>query len=125
MATALSHIFRIDRNLIRSVESSHQRYLQKFAENPKEIARKEREEKAKPIVAEVHSLDRHRILHETTIKDLREESEAEKVSKLESVKLIVTRSNTLKRAANYKQAELDACVERKRLLLEQKNAKDA
>ena len=71
------HIFRIDRNLIRSVESSHQRYLQKFAENPKEIARKEREEKAKPTVAEVHSLDRERILHETTIKDLREESEAD------------------------------------------------
>ena len=116
--------------LIRSVKSSHQRYGHKLAENCKEIARKEREEKAKPIVAEVRSLDRQRILLETTITDLREESdrlgyEAEKVSKLESVKLMVTKSNALKRAANDKLAELDACMERKRLLPEQKSAIDA
>ena len=81
------HTFPIDRNLIRSVKSSHQRYDHKLAENCKEIIRKEREEKAKPIVAAVHLLDRQRILLETTIRDLREESdrlgyEAEKVSKL-------------------------------------------
>ena len=51
--------------------------------------------------------------------------EAEKVSKLESVKLMVTKSNALKRAANDRQAELEACVERKRLLLEQKSSIDA
>ena len=123
------HTFPIDRNLIRSVKSSRQRYGHKFAENRKEIARKEREEKVKPIVVEVHLLDRQRILLETTIKDLREESdslgyEAEKVSKLESVKLMLTKSNALKRPANDNQAELNASVERKRLLLEQKSAID-
>ena len=60
---------------------------------------------------------------------MREESgrhgyEAEKVFKLESVKLMVTKYNALKRAANDKQVELDACVERKRLLLEQKSSID-
>ena len=78
-----------------------QRYGHNLAENCKEISQKEREEKAKPIVTEVHLLHRQRILLQTTIKDLREESdrlsyEAEKVSKLESVKLMVTRSNALK-----------------------------
>ena len=122
------HTFPIDRNLI-SVKSSRQRYDHKLAENRKEIARKEREEKAKPIVVDVHLLDRQRILLETTIKDLREESdslgyEAEKVSKLESVKLMLTKSNALKRPAHDNQAELNASVERKRLLLEQKSAID-
>ena len=37
---------------------------------------------------------------------------------------MVTKSNALKRAAYDKQAELDVCVERKRLLLEQKSAID-
>ena len=124
------HTFPIDRNLIRNVKSSHQRYGHKLAENHKEIAQNEREEKAKSIVAEFHSLDRQRILLETTIKDLCEESdrlgyETEKFSKLESLKLIVTKSNALKRAANDKLAELDVCVERKRLLLEQKSVIDA
>ena len=41
-----------------------------------------------------------------------------------TLKLMVTKSNALKRAANNKQAELDVCVERKRLLLEQKSAID-
>ena len=123
------HTFPIDRNLIRSVKSSSQRYSHELAETCKEIAQKEKEEKAKPIVAEVHLLDKQRILLKTTIKDLREESDrlgcyAEKVLKLESVKLMVTKSNALKRAANDKQTELDASVERKRLLLEQKSAID-
>ena len=46
-------------------------------------------------------------------------------AKLESVKLMVTKSNSLKQAANEKQVELDACVERKRLFLKQKSAMDA
>ena len=103
------HTFPINRNLIRSVKSSCQRYGHKLAENHKEIAWKDREEKVKPIVAEVHSLDRERILLETTIEDLREESdrlgyEAEKFSKLESVKLMVTKYIALKQAASDKQA---------------------
>ena len=69
------HTFPIDRNLIRSVKNSRQRYGHKLAENRKEVVRKEREGKAKPIVAEVHSLDRQRILLETTIKDLLEGSD--------------------------------------------------
>ena len=69
--------------------------------------------KVGPIVVEGHSLNRQRILLETTIKDLCEGSdrlgyEAEKLSKLESMKLMVTKSNALKRAANDKQAELEA-----------------
>ena len=68
--------------------------------NRKEIAWKEREEKAKSIIATVHSLDTQRILLETTIKDQWEENdrrgyEAEKVSKLESVELMETKSNAL------------------------------
>ena len=95
------HTFPIDRNLIRSVKSFHQRYGHK-----------------------------QRILLETTIKDLLEESDIlgykdEKVSKLALVKLIVTKSNARKRAASDKQAELNACMERKRLLIEQKSAIDA
>ena len=71
-------------------------------------------------------LDRQRILLETTIKDLGEESdrlgyEAKRVSKLGSVKLMVTKSDALKWAVNDKQAELGAYVERKRLLLKQKS----
>ena len=34
---------------------------------------------------------------------------------------MVTKSNALKRAANDKQVELGACVERKRLLLKKKS----
>ena len=98
--------------------------------NCMEIAWKEREEKAKPIIATVHSLDTQRILLGTTVKDLFEESdrrgyEAEKVSKLESVELMETKSNALKQAANDKQIELAACVERKKLLLEPKSAIEA
>ena len=40
------------------------------------------------------------------------------------MKLMLTKSNALKRAADDKQAELDASVERKRLLPEQKSAID-
>ena len=40
------------------------------------------------------------------------------------MKLILTKSNALKRAAADKQAELEAFVERKRLLLEQKSVID-
>ena len=119
------YAFPIDRNLIRSVKSSLKSYGHELAENRKEIARKERKEKAKPIVAAVHSLETQRILLETTIKHLHEESDrlsykAEQVSKLESVKLMLTKSNALKQAVNDKQVELDACVERK-VLLEQKS----
>ena len=91
------HIFLIDRNLIRSVKSLRQIYGHKVAENCKEIARKERKEKEKPIVAEVHSLDRKRILLETTIKDLYDRLgyEAKKVSKLEPVKLLLEQKSAI------------------------------
>ena len=71
-----------------------------------------------------------KFIHLTTIKDLHKESdrlgyETEKVSKPEAVKLMVIKSNALKEVVNVKQAELDACVESKRPLLEQKSAIDA
>ena len=73
-------------------------YGHKLAEKRKKITQKEREEsKAKCCWS---SFAWERILLETTIKDLREESdrlgyEAEKLLKLESVKLMVTKSNVL------------------------------
>ena len=108
------------------MKSLCQRYGHKLAENCKEIAQKERKEKTKPITGEVHPLDRQRILFETAVKKLLEESdrlgyEAEKFSKLESVRLMVTKSNALKQATNERQAELDACMQRRRLLLGQKS----
>ena len=108
--------FPVDRNLIRSLKCSRQRYGHKLAESWKKTARKKREEKAKRTVDDVHSLDTQRILLETTIKNLCEEidklgNKAEKVSKVESVKLVVAKSDAFKRAANDKPAELEAYVE--------------
>ena len=108
--------FPVDRNLIKSLKCSSQRYGHKLAESRKKTARKKREENSKRTVDDVHSLDTQRILLETTIKNLCEEidrlgNKAEKVSKVESVKLVVAKSDAFKRAANDKPAELEAYVE--------------
>ena len=117
--------FPMKKDLIQSVRNSYKKYSQSVAEKRKENVQKEKQKKAQPLSSEISSLEKKKILLETTINDLRKESdklgfEAEKASKLDLLKLLVTKSNALKRAANDKQLELEECIEKKRQLLEAK-----
>ena len=116
--------FPMKKDLIQSVRNSYKKYSQSVAEKRKNV-QKQKQKKAQPLSSEISSLEKKKILLETTINDLRKESdnlgfEAEKASKLDLLKLLVTRFNALKRAANDTQLELEECIEKKRQLLETK-----
>ena len=104
--------FPMKKDLIQSVRNSYKKYSQSVAEKRKENVQKEKQKKAQPLSSEISSLEKKKILLQTTINDLRKESdnlgfEAEKASKLDLLKLLVTRFNALKRAPNDTQLELE------------------
>ena len=79
------------------------------------------QQKLESINDEIMALAQKKTLLENTIIELKKDSdmfafEAEKQSKLE----LLSKSNTLKRAANDKQTELDECLKAKKQLLERK-----
>ena len=113
--------------LIQSVRNSYKKYslILLVAEKRKENVQKEKQKKAQLLSSEISSLEKKKILLEASINDLQKESdklgfEAEKASKLDLLKFLVTKSNALKHAANDKQLELEECIEKKRQLLEAK-----
>ena len=94
------------------MRNSYKKYSQSVDEKRKENVQKEKQKKAQPLSSEISSLEKKKILLATTINDLRKESdkvgfEAEKASKLDLLKLLVTKSNALERAANDNQLELE------------------
>ena len=71
------------------------------------------------------TLNQKKCLLESTITDLKKDSDeyafkAEKETKLTLVKNLISKSNALKRAASEKQEELDECLKKKKQLIEMK-----
>ena len=107
---------------IRRARDASRKYTEDLQNRKKKELIQEKDKKKKSINENIMTLNQRKILLENTITELMKDSDklTFKTEKKAKSKLL-SKSNSLKRAANGKQTELDQCLkERKRLLEERK-----
>ena len=120
-----SNEIKITNKLLDHVKQARSRYFSSQKEHSLQGLKSSRDMKITEINQQIEDMNRNTIQLQKNINSLIADADiytfdAEKKSKLEDVKHLLSRSNALKRAANEKEDLLESIVTKKRLLLQKK-----
>ena len=111
--------------LRQSVKGATQRYLSHLGEKKMAKVRSEKTFKRKAVQDEIIKVNRKKAMLETSIEELRKDADkyaidAEKVCKIEEMKILLSKSNSFRRTVKEKEDELKDCQYKIKELLKKK-----
>ena len=122
-----SHEVNITQALLKHVKCARSRYFSAQSERAQGNVKDKRQLDIQELEKDIASTNEHILLLESTISQLNKEGdlvalEAENKKTHSEMKYALAKSNSLKRAANEKQLEMETSMKRKKALIERKES---